>query len=66
VRQYTLLLSPDQFDLDQPIRVLTNGVVSFEGRVEKQIGTLLKWAALDRDRTMTFLAELQIRLTGTN
>ncbi|MEP7324806.1 MAG: PDZ domain-containing protein [Gemmatimonadota bacterium] len=62
VRQYTLLLSPEQFDLDQPIRVVTNGVVSFEGRVEKQIGTLLKWAALDRDRTMMFLAELQIQL----
>lgn len=62
VRHYTLLLSPGQFDLDQPIRVVTNGVVSFEGRVEKQVGTLLKWAALDRDRTMMFLAELPITL----
>lgn len=60
VRQYTLLLSPEQFDLDQPIRIVTNGVVSFEGRVEKQVSTLLKWAARDRDRTMMFLAELQI------
>jgi acetyl esterase/lipase len=66
VKQYTLLLSPEQFDLDQPIRVVTNGVVSFEGRVEKQIGTLLKWAAVDRDRTMMFLAELEIRLPGSN
>jgi hypothetical protein len=34
--------------------------------VEKQIGTLLKWAAVDRDRTMMFLAELEIRLPGSN
>ena len=63
VRQYTLLLSPEQFDLDQPIRVTTNGKVSFEGRVERQVGTLLKWAALDRDRAMMFVAELQITVS---
>lgn len=33
VRKYTLLLSPDRFDFSQPIRVVTNGALSFEGRV---------------------------------
>lgn len=62
VKRYTLLLSPEQFDLDQPIKVTTNGILSWEGRVEKNVGTLLKWAAVDRDRTMMFLAELQVTL----
>jgi dienelactone hydrolase len=60
VRRYTLLLSPAQFNLDQPVRVVTNGAVSFEGKVDKQVSTLLRWAAQDRDRTMMYLAELTI------
>jgi hypothetical protein len=58
--RFTLLLSPDQFDLTQPIRVTTNGRVAFEGRAEPSVRTLLKWAARDNDRTMLFAAELPI------
>ena len=34
VGRYTLLLSPEQFDFAQPVRVTTNEVLSFEGMVE--------------------------------
>jgi len=61
VRRFTLLLSPDQFDLSQPVRVTVNGRTAFEGRVEPSTKTLLKWAARDNDRTMVFGAELSIR-----
>ena len=60
VRRYTLLLSPEQFDFTQPLRVTTNEVLSFEGMVEPSPETLLRWAARDRDRTMLFGAELEI------
>lgn len=62
VRRYTLLLSPEQFDFRQPIRVTTNGVLSFEGVVEPEPAALLRWAARDRDRTMLFGAELDVEV----
>lgn len=62
VEAFTLLLSPDQFDFSQPIRVVANGREVFQGRVERSPATLLKWAALDNDRTMLFAAELKINL----
>jgi hypothetical protein len=60
VAAYTLLLSPDAFDLTKPLTVITNGRVSFEGRVDRSLATLLKWAAIDNDRTMLFAAELHV------
>jgi hypothetical protein len=60
VAAFTLLLSPDQFDFNRPITVDVNGRRVFEGRVERSLATLLKWAAEDNDRTMLFGAELQI------
>ena len=62
VAEFTLLLSPDAFDFSQPVTVVTNRTVSFEGRVEKSLATLLKWAAIDQDRTMLFAAELQVHV----
>ena len=62
VRRYTLLLSPEQFDFSQPMRVTTNDVLSFEGVVEPDPAVLLRWAARDRDRTMLFGAELDIEV----
>lgn len=60
VRRYSLLLSPRQFDLAKPIKVITNGKVSFEGLVPKSVETLLHWASQDHDRTMLYLAQLTI------
>jgi hypothetical protein len=58
----SLLLSPDRFDFNQPVRVIANGREVFNGRVERSLPTLLKWAARDNDRTMLYAAELKIRL----
>jgi len=62
VTAFTLLLSPDQFDLDQPITVVVNGHAAPGSKVEKSVRTLMKWAAADNDRTMLFGAELRINL----
>ncbi len=62
VAEFTLLISPDAFDLAQPIKVVANGRTVFDGRVEPSLATLLKWAARDNDRAMLFAAEIQVRL----
>jgi predicted esterase len=60
VGRYTLLISPDEFDLSRPIRLVANGQVSFDDLVDPSVGTLLKWAAQDDDRTMLFAAEIVV------
>lgn len=62
VSRFTLLLSPDQFDFGKPLKVVANGRVVFDGKVEKDTRTLLKYAASDNDRTMLFGAELRLDL----
>ena len=64
VRRYRLLLSPEQFDFTQSLRVTTNEALSFQGMVEPSPETLLRWAARDRDRTMLFGAELEIEVAA--
>ena len=60
VAAFTLLLSPDQFDLNRPVTVVVNGRTVFDGIVQRDVRTLLKWAARDNDRTMLFAAELPV------
>jgi len=62
VRQLTLLVSPDAFDLGRPIRVEVNGSVAFDRTVEPDARVLRKWAEVDEDRTMLYAAEITIRL----
>jgi predicted esterase len=62
VAAFTLLLSPDKFDFTQPVKVVANGRTVFEGRVERNLQTLMKWAARDNDRTMLYGAELKVKL----
>jgi membrane-associated protease RseP (regulator of RpoE activity) len=62
VTAFTLLLSPDQFDFAKPVKVVANGRTVFDGKVEKNLRTLLKYAASDNDRTMLFGAEVHIDL----
>jgi PDZ domain-containing protein len=64
VAAFTLLLSPDQFDLSKPVKVVANGRTVFDAKVEKSVATLMKYAAVDNDRTMLFGAELHVRLGG--
>ena len=63
VAAYTLLVSPDAFDLAQPIKVTSNGRVVFDANVQPSAATLMKWAARDNDRTMLYAAEIPIKLT---
>ena len=58
VAAFTLLLSPDVFDFSKPVVVVADGREVFNGLVKKDVGTLLRWAARDNDRTMLFGAEL--------
>src|SRR5262249_47748192 len=62
VAAFTLLLSPDQFDFSKPVTVIANGRTAFSGRVQKDLGTLMKFSAMDNDRTMLFGAELHVQI----
>ena len=42
VSGFTLLISPDQFDLTKPIKVVADGKTVFEGTVRPDLATLLK------------------------
>ena len=60
VRRFRLLVSPEEFDLSQPVRVEVNGTVLFDQRVEPSSETLLKWAGIDRDESMLYVAEIEV------
>jgi hypothetical protein len=62
VGAFTLLLSPDQFDLSRALTVVADGRTVFDGLVQKDTRTLLKWAGRDNDRTMLFAAELHVEV----
>ena len=62
VSRFTLLISPEQFDFTQPIAVAVNGVTVFDGMVEPDIEALLRWVAVDQDRTAMYGAELDIEV----
>ena len=61
VAEFTILISPDAFDLARPITVTANGRTIFDGRVSPSLETLMKWTARDNDRTMLFVAELHLK-----
>jgi hypothetical protein len=64
VSGFTLLISPDAFDLNQPIKVTANGKMVYDGTVQPSAATLMKWAARDNDRTMLYAAEIPIKLAN--
>ncbi len=64
VTAFTILLSPDQFDLGQPVKLVVNGTPSSSTLRGKDVRTLMKWAARDNDRTMLFGGEIKITLVG--
>jgi hypothetical protein len=65
VGAFTLLLSPDQFDFNRPVTIVVNGRTRFDGKVDRDLRTLLKWAARDNDRTMLFAAEVMLDVGRT-
>ncbi len=62
IRRFTVLISPEVFDMRTPIRVIANGEVAFEGMVRPNVEALRKWAARDKDRTMLYAAEVTVEL----
>lgn len=60
VQDFTLLLSPDVVDFARPVQVVVNGHKVHAGTIEKDVSTLLKWAARDNDSTMLYGASLKI------
>jgi acetyl esterase/lipase len=64
VAAFTLLLSADQFDLTRPITVVVNGRTAINRVVPRDLGTLLKWAGRDNDRTMLFGAEVSVEVAS--
>lgn len=61
VRKFSLLLNPEEVDFSRPIVVNINGEEVHKQLIEQSSATLLKWAAIDRDRTMLFTAELTLQ-----
>jgi hypothetical protein len=61
VARFTLLISPDEFDLAEPIVVECDGEVVHDARVTPSVDVLRKWAAIDDDRTLAFAAEIVVR-----
>ena len=60
VARYTLLIRRGQFDLDQPIQVVTNGAESFHARVKPDVRFMLEQAAEDDDRAAISCARIEI------
>lgn len=63
VGEFTLLLSPDEIDFDQPVTVAVNDEGVFDALVVPDKSTLLKWARKDLDRTLLVVAELSIEVS---
>lgn len=59
---FSVLLSPDVFDLTAPVTIIADDRVMFEGRIEPSVTTLMRWAARDNDRTMLYGAQVTVRL----
>ena len=62
VAAFTLLASPDAFDFAAPVTVIADGRTVYTGRLDRSVATLMKWAAIDNDRTMLYGAEIHVRL----
>ncbi len=60
VARYTLLLGRDQVDFTRPVTVLTNGAVSFEGRVTPDAAVLLRETRKAPDPERLVLTEVTI------
>ncbi len=62
VQRYSLFLNDQLIDVSQPLTVLTNGQVSFEGPVTLSLETLLRQARLRQDPRQLFPIHLAIQV----
>ncbi|HEX2056511.1 MAG TPA: hypothetical protein VHF07_08455 [Nitrospiraceae bacterium] len=60
VRQFTLFLNGTMVDMSRPVRVVTNGALSYEGPVSATAETLLKQSRLRKDIRELFPIQLTI------
>jgi hypothetical protein len=60
VQRYSLFLNEQLIDSSKPLVVLTNGQVSFEGRVTPSLEILLRQARLRQDSRQLFPIHLTI------
>lgn len=63
VARYTLLLNQELVDLNRPVVVLTNGAISFDGRVKADAEVLLRAARSARDPDRLVLAEVSVTVS---
>jgi predicted esterase len=62
VTALTLLLNPEEVNFSQPIAIYINGELTNSSIVEQDAATLLKWAAIDLDKSMLVTAELNLQV----
>jgi hypothetical protein len=62
VQRYSLFLNEQLIDSSQPLVVLTNGQISFEGSVTPSLETLLRQARLRQDSRQLFPIHLAIQV----
>ncbi|RMH08820.1 MAG: hypothetical protein D6704_02365 [Nitrospirae bacterium] len=60
VRRYTVFLNEELVDLSKPVRIVTNGQLSFEGVVKPNLSTLLREARRRHDPAMLFPVEVTV------
>lgn len=60
IKKMTVMISPDQYNFDQPIVIFVNGQNMYDGFITKNPETLLNWYSKDRDRTMLYANEAHI------
>jgi hypothetical protein len=62
VVRFTLFVSGDLFDLDEPLVVTANGRKVFEGFVAPDVSFMIFQAAQDEDRSMVFRGKVEVDL----
>jgi len=62
VTKLTLLISPQKFNLELPVKIILNGKTVFEQLVKPRLNVLLKWAAKDIDTHRLYVEEIAINL----
>ena len=61
-KEYAVWLSDRMLDLDQSVKIVTNGEVTFEGKVERDRWVMLDHMRATRDRRRTFVARVVIKV----
>ncbi|GEM_PF-5392581 len=61
-KEYAVWLSDAMVDLDQPVKIVTNGETTFEGKVERDRWVMLDHMRATRDRMRTFVARVSIKV----